>query len=66
MSEPSEVERLVRIETKLDILVESTEKRGADHETRLRALEKVKWIIIGGSAVTGGAAGLIAKAMGIG
>lgn len=66
MTAPTEIERLVRIETKLDGLVQTTGERGIDHETRLRALEKAKWLIVGAATVSGGAAGMIAKALGLG
>jgi hypothetical protein len=42
-------ERLVRIEVKLDAVI----KRGDDHETRIRSVEKRSWW-------TAGAAGLLA------
>lgn len=65
MNEP-EFERLVRIETKLDGLVDTTKERGTDHEARLRSLEKLKWVILGGATVAGGAAGAIARLIGVG
>jgi hypothetical protein len=73
VSEPNEVERLVRIETKLDMLVESNKeqavasmKRDDDHENRLRGLEQFKWIAIGAGGAAGGVAGLVSKAFGLG
>lgn len=51
------IERLVRVETKLDTLNESKAqshieiiKDIADHETRLRQLERLMWKAIGASA----------------
>lgn len=46
------VERLARIETKLDMLL----TRLTDHETRLRALEAWRWLQVGAAAAAGGAA----------
>jgi hypothetical protein len=43
------VERLARIETKLD----TTLSTGRDHEKRLRAVEKRQWYHTGGVAVIG-------------
>ena len=40
-------ERLVRIETKVDTLIEHS----ADHEVRMRSLEREQWIHRGGIAV---------------
>lgn len=66
MTAPAEIERLVRIETKLDMLVESTKeqavastKRDDDHETRLRALESFKWRAVGAAAVVAAPVGAI-------
>lgn len=50
-------DRLARIETKLDGLSTT----GADHEARIRALEKTKWIAIGAAAAAGGVAGQVAQ-----
>lgn len=47
------VERLVRIETKLDAWL----LRSDDHESRLRKLERALWIGMGATAVVGGALG---------
>ena len=62
MTTPTETERLVRMETKLDMLVEMSEKRGLDHEARLRSLEQFKWVVMGIAAVVGGASGVITRA----
>jgi hypothetical protein len=70
-----EVERLVRIETKLDMLVESTKeradastKRDDDHEARLRLLESFKWRAVGAAAVisapVGAVVGVLARTIG--
>jgi hypothetical protein len=56
----AELERLVRIETKLDMFNTSS----ADHESRIRRLERSMWIAVGASAVGGGLLGqLIAPLM---
>lgn len=49
--------RLVRIETKLDGTLEGR----ADHEARLRSLEKEQWIHRGGLAVVAILTTLVAK-----
>lgn len=49
-------DRLARIETKLDAHAIGH----LDHEARLRALEKARWIAVGAAAVTGGLAGKVA------
>lgn len=53
-------DRLARIETKLDALSSSS----VDHEARIRALEKTKWIAIGAATAAGGLAGQIAGLIG--
>lgn len=40
-------ERLARIETKIDALLEGR----SDHERRVRVLEQWRWLTLGGSAV---------------
>lgn len=47
---------LVEIKTKLDLLL----PQHADHETRLRALERTKWLAVGAAAAAGGVAGKLA------
>lgn len=47
------VERLVRIETKLDTFNE----RGTDHEARIRRLERNMWFAMGAAATGGGVIG---------
>lgn len=49
-------DRLARIETKLDGLTGSN----VDHEARIRALERTKWLAIGAATAAGGLAGKIA------
>lgn len=63
------IERLVRMETKIDYMtqrIDSHESRitllekeppNADHEDRLRKLERYFWIAFGAAATSGGAAG---------
>lgn len=56
---PSEVEglteRLARIETKLDMFVSGHN----DHEVRIRALEKARWILVGAGTLGGGVLGQV-------
>lgn len=47
---------LVEIKTKLDIALTNQ----ADHETRLRALERSKWVAVGAAAAAGGITGRLA------
>lgn len=53
-------DRLARIETKLDALSSSS----GDHEARIRALERTKWIAIGAATAAGGLAGQIVGLIG--
>lgn len=65
------LERLVRMETKLDYVnlrIDAHESRlvslekstpDPDHEQRIRKLERALWIISGAASVGGGAAGAI-------
>lgn len=50
-------ERLVRIETKLDMLI----SQEADKEARLRALEAARWWVLGAAGVLSCVAPLVAK-----
>jgi hypothetical protein len=50
------VERLVRIETKLD----QSNRTHDDHEGRIRKLERALWIVAGAGLVGGGLAGQLA------
>lgn len=50
---PDEFERLVRIETKLDIIITNYQ----DHETRIRKLERALWVAIGAAGLAGGVVG---------
>lgn len=66
MSTPSEAamqDRLVRVETKLDILIADLGPRHLDHESRLRALERdmamLKTKVAFWSAGLGTAAGVV-------
>ncbi len=47
---------LVEIKTRLDIAL----THQADHETRLRALERSKWLAVGAAATAGGITGRLA------
>lgn len=51
------IDRLARMDVKLDQLLSSV----GDHEVRLRALEKAKWMIVGAASAGGGAMGAIAS-----
>lgn len=66
------IERLIRIETKLDVVredqtdqehrlraleVDNAPGGHADHETRIRRLERSMWLIAGAAAAGGGVAG---------
>lgn len=55
-----EFERLVRIETKLDIAITNY----ADHELRIRKLERAMWIAVGLAALGGGAAAQLIPVLG--
>lgn len=52
--------KLTEISTKLDGAL----GQGVDHEARLRALEKSKWLAIGFAAAAGGLAGKLAGLLG--
>lgn len=47
---------LIEIKTRLDVAL----TQQADHEVRLRALERTKWLAIGAATAAGGLAGKIA------
>ena len=47
---------LIEIKTKLELAL----TQQADHETRIRALEKSKWLAVGAAAAAGGIAGKVA------
>lgn len=56
------VDRLARIEVKLDQALAST----SDHETRIRRLERAIWLAVGFASAGGGAAGaVISKLIGM-
>lgn len=46
---------LIEIKTKLDLALTDV----TDHELRLRALERTKWVMVGAAAAAGGIAGKI-------
>lgn len=68
-SDPQTLERLVRIETKIDYMgdifksqearITAVENRipDPDHEARLRKLERAMWMVAGVAAAGGGTAG---------
>lgn len=59
--EAAEIERLTRIEVKLDNFITVY----TDHETRLRKLERAVWIATGFATAAGGGLGaLITQVMG--
>jgi hypothetical protein len=45
------LERLARLEAKLDILISSVAARNADHENRIRNLERRQWFVAGAAAI---------------
>lgn len=47
---------LIEIRTKVDVVI----KNQTDHEERVRALERTKWLAIGFAAAAGGLAGQFA------
>lgn len=49
--------QLAVINTKLDVLIEQR----TDHETRLRALERFKWLLLCAAAAGGGVAGEVTQ-----
>lgn len=51
------LDRLISIETKLDSVI----RRGDDHESRLRRLERALWLATGAAAAGGGLVGSIAQ-----
>lgn len=55
MNEEAIRDLLIEIRTKVDMLV----TQGTDHETRIRALERVKWLAVGAAGAAGGLAGKI-------
>jgi hypothetical protein len=57
----SQIERLVRIETKLDGLVHTLMAKLDDHEMRLRALERKLWLAAGVALAGGGTLGTVAS-----
>lgn len=56
-SPPSVETQLALINLKLDTLIEQR----TDHESRLRALERFRWLVVGAAVVAGGLAGEIAR-----
>jgi hypothetical protein len=65
--EPSTGERLVRIETKLDMFIAGHQENSTtqaaqhtDHEARIRRLERALWIATGAGLLGGGGLGAIA------
>jgi len=51
------LERLTRIEVKLDTAINRTD----DHESRLRRLERAVWVATGAAAIAGGAIGEVLR-----
>lgn len=50
-------ERLVSLETKLDILLQQINPKIEDHESRLRKVEAKLWLLAGACATGGGVVG---------
>lgn len=60
--------QVAELSVKLDpvaVAIARVEAELNDHENRLRALERRAWVIAGGAAVMGGAAGALASAAGL-
>jgi hypothetical protein len=58
---------VTRVETKIDGFTNQAQALGqdiADHETRLRVLEKTVWRAAGAAAVLGAGAGIVASLLG--
>lgn len=58
--EQSASERMVRVETKLDLLITRIDPVITDHESRLRKLEAKVWVASGIALAGGGAIGTVA------
>lgn len=56
-STPTVGEQLAVINTKLDLLIEQR----TDHETRIRSLERFKWVLAGVALASGGVGASIAQ-----
>jgi hypothetical protein len=56
-----QIERFVRLETKLDLLLQQIMPKQDDHEARIRKLERMVWLAAGSALAGGGAAGAIAS-----
>ncbi|MFC5996965.1 hypothetical protein ACFQE5_22395 [Pseudonocardia hispaniensis] len=54
-------DRLVRVETKLDTLLQRLDPMLQDHESRIRKLEQKVWVACGAAIAGGGAAGTVAS-----
>lgn len=54
---PTVGEQLAVINTKLDVLIEQR----TDHETRIRALEQFKWVLVGVALASGGVGASVAQ-----
>lgn len=52
-------DRLVRVETKLDLLITRLDPMLTDHEQRLRKLERATWVWAGAAAAGGGSLGAL-------
>lgn len=52
-SQISSSDRLARIETKMDMYLTGH----ADHESRIRSLEKARWLLVGAGTIGGGLMG---------
>lgn len=60
--------RLAQLGVKLDpmaVALGELRAESADHEGRLRSLERRAWALVGGAAVMGGATGALAGAVGL-
>lgn len=65
MEETHLLERLVKIETKLDMFLEPHRATQEDHEERLRSLERKLWLATGlATVLSGGGATLLQNLIG--
>lgn len=51
------------IDSKLDMLIKSQDKQYADHETRIRTLEKAYWIMFGAYTIITAVAAYLSRVL---
>ncbi len=59
IAEGAVTERLVRVETKIDLLLADIAPRHVDHENRIRKLEAKVYVAAGFAAASGGGLGAL-------